>query len=185
MNPQSTPQDAQKITQAIQQMLAGVQKPASEAGMVLPPSTVPPPSTNIQFNPSGSGTSLPVSPSRPQATQIPPTGSQGIGEFATKRGALNAGLTSLGNSLSGMFGAIEQKEQAKKSALAENYMLQINSLLASGDPQESIYPPNIPQGFELAREETPPRSDPIPPRILLDPPFLATPGLLVAALEKS
>jgi hypothetical protein len=33
-----------------------------------------------------------------------------------------------------MFGAIEQKEQAKKSALAENYMLQINSLLASGDP---------------------------------------------------
>lgn len=134
---QTTPgQGAADIAKAIQQMLAGVQKPASEAGMVLPPSTVPPPSTNIQFNPSGSGTSLPVSPSRPQATQIPPTGSQGIGEFATKRGSLNAGLTSLGNSLSGMFGAIEQKEQAKKSALAENYMLQINSLLASGDPQD-------------------------------------------------
>jgi hypothetical protein len=128
----------QQIMQAIQQMLAGITQATSKTsgGPVNAPSTTPAPSPNISFNPSGAGSSMPISPNRPPATQIPQTGSQGIGEYATKRGALNAGLTSLGNSLSGMFGAIEQKEQAKKSALAENYMLQINALLASGDPQD-------------------------------------------------
>jgi hypothetical protein len=58
------------------------------------------------------------------------------GEQSTRSGQLNTGLTSLGNSLSGIFNTIGQKEHAKKSALAENYLMQINGLLASGDPQD-------------------------------------------------
>jgi len=56
------------------------------------------------------------------------------GEQSTRSGQVNAGLTSLGNSLSGIFNTIGQKEHAKKAALAENYLMQINGLLASGDP---------------------------------------------------
>jgi hypothetical protein len=132
---QSNPADAAAIMTAIQKMLQGVQSQTQDQRPDMIPGQKPPgPTPNIQFNTGGSGSPISITPNRPQATQIPPTGSQGIGSFENKRGAVNAGLTSLGNSLSGMFGAIEQKEQAKKSALAENYMLQINSLLASGDP---------------------------------------------------
>jgi len=63
---------------------------------------------------------------------MPMTGQ--TGEQSTRSGQVNAGLTSLGNSLSGIFNTIGQKEHAKKAALAENYMMQINGLLASGDP---------------------------------------------------
>jgi hypothetical protein len=132
--------DAKQIMTAIAKMLQGVQgqtQPPQDSGQSMVPGQKPPaPAPNILFNPSGSGGGIQLTPNRPQALQIPPTGSQGIGSFENKRGAVNAGLTSLGNSLSGMFGAIEEKEQAKKSALAENYMLQINSLLASGDPSD-------------------------------------------------
>jgi hypothetical protein len=45
-------------------------------------------------------------------------------------------MVSLGNSLTGLFSEIGNKEHEKKSKQAENYMLQISGLLASGDPQD-------------------------------------------------
>lgn len=136
--PQTSPQQktkgAEEILTAISNMLTGLQEATNKPPSPLPQGTGPvSPTPTISFDPRGSATALPTGapPSRPQ---FPMTGSQSIGSFPTKTAATNAGLVSLGNSLTGLFNTIEQKEHAKKSALAENYMLQINGLLASGDP---------------------------------------------------
>ena len=135
--------DTQQILAAIQKMLSGVgqatgqgQGPATGSPIVSPQRLGPTPQSTISFNPGGaSNPAIQTSQARPTPT-VPQTGSQSIGNFATRKESLNAGLVSLGNSLTGLFSAAEQKVQAKKSALAENYMLQINSLLASGDPND-------------------------------------------------
>src|SRR6266404_4541265 len=128
--------DSAKIMQAIQQMLSGVGKVTGATGgggsPVQPGTTPPPPQATIQFRPGGGGSGpIQTAPLRPY-TPMPQT--EQTGEQSTRSGQVNAGLTSLGNSLSGIFNTIGQKEHAKKAALAENYLMQINGLLASGDP---------------------------------------------------
>ena len=138
--PGQVPKDnAAQIIQAIQQMLGSVGKAtgATEGGTSPIPGQIPPgPTPTIRFDPSGAGRG-PITTAGPvQRPQMPQTGSQGLGEYGTRTGAVNAGLTSLGNSLTGIFNTVEQKEHAKKAALAENYLMQINGLLASGDPND-------------------------------------------------
>lgn len=133
-------QDAQGIIQRIQQMLQSVGKATSQeggqpGGTVVKGNPMPSPSPTITFNPTGAPGGIQTAPPR-QTSPVPATGSESIGHFANRGEATNAGLVSLGNSLSGMFNAIGQKEHAKKAAMAENYMLQINGLLASGDPND-------------------------------------------------
>jgi hypothetical protein len=130
--------DSAQIIKAIQTMLSNVGQQTGGAGGGSPlpgGSGAVSPQPTITFNPSGAGTSLEHAPA-PQRPSVPRTGSESIGDFRSQTQATNAGLVSLGNSLSGMFGAVEQKEHAKKSALAENYLMQINGLLASGDPSD-------------------------------------------------
>jgi hypothetical protein len=134
--------EAQQLQQAIQALMQNVAKVAQPGGQapqggMLAPGNVPPiPGSNISFNPGGApGSPLTHAPPRP-AGGVPPTGSQSIGHFANRGEATNAGLVSLGNSLTGLFGAAEEKEHNKKAAMAENYMTQITSLLASGDPKD-------------------------------------------------
>jgi len=129
----------QNIMQAIQDMYQRAASNATSGGPAATPTYTPgsvAPLTPINFNPTGAP-GAPISVARPAA--LPPpvqTGSQSIGAFGNKREAVNAGLVSLGNSLSSLFGRAEQKEHDKKAAMAENYMMQINSLLASGNPQD-------------------------------------------------
>src|SRR5437016_1896006 len=130
--------DASSIMKAIQQMLGTVGQAtgATGGGSPLPGGSGPvSPSPTITFNPTGGGTSLAHGPA-PERPGIPRTGGESLGSFRSQTQATNAGLVSLGNSLSGIFSSIEQKEHAKKAALAENYMTQISALLASGDPQD-------------------------------------------------
>src|SRR6266576_3116209 len=133
--------DASSIMKAIQQMLGTVGQATGATGGTAGGSPLPggsgpvSPSLTITFNPTGGGTSLAHGPA-PERPGIPRTGGESLGSFRSQTQATNAGLVSLGNSLSGIFSSIEQKEHAKKAALAENYMMQINSLLASGDPQD-------------------------------------------------
>jgi len=132
---QQTSDDSAKIMQAIQKMLSGVRQMTGAGGggsPVQPGTTPPPPGATIQFRPGGGGSGpITTAPPRPY-TPMPMT--EQTGEQSTRSGQVNAGLTSLGNSLSGIFNTIGQKEHAKKAALAENYLMQINGLLASGDP---------------------------------------------------
>jgi len=130
--------DSAKIMQAIQQMLAGVGTATGATGGAKPavqPGTTPAtPQSTIQFDPRRGGSSpISTAPPRPY-TPVPATAQ--VGEQSTRSGQVTAGLTSLGNSLSGLFNTLGQKEHAKKAALAENYLMQINGLLASGDPQD-------------------------------------------------
>lgn len=135
--------EAQKLLSTLQQQFQAIESAKSGGGqggpgspMVTPGFAPPPPGPNIGFSTAGASSGpLPhTGPPPPQG--VPRTGSESIGNFSSKTAATNAGLVSLGNSLSQMFGAIEGKEQQKKAALAENYMLQINSLIASGDPKD-------------------------------------------------
>src|SRR6267142_1999856 len=134
---QQTSDDSAKIMQAIQKMLSGVRQMTGAGGggsPVQPGTTPPPPGATIQFRPGGGGSGpITTAPPRPY-TPMPMT--EQTGEQSTRSGQVNAGLTSLGNSLSGIFNTIGQKEHAKKAALAENYLMQINGLLASGDPND-------------------------------------------------
>lgn len=128
--------NAAEIMNAIQKMLSsvGTATGSTGGGSPLPQgSGAVSPSPTITFNPSGSGTSLQHGQA-PQRPQMERTGSESIGDFHSRGQATNAGMVSLGNSLSEMFSHAEQKDHAKKSAMAENYMMQINGLLASGDP---------------------------------------------------
>ena len=132
---QNNDQSAQ-IMQSIMKMLQSVGSAtgATSGGgpIVQPGTTPPPPQSTIQFDPHRGGSSpISTAPPRPY-TPMPQT--EQTGEQSTRSGQVNAGLTSLGNSLSGIFNTIGQKEHAKKAALAENYLMQINGLLASGDP---------------------------------------------------
>src|SRR6266404_2139713 len=132
---QNNDQSAQ-IMQSIMKMLqsvGGATGATSGGGPTVQPGTTPPPpQSTIQFDPHRGGSSpISTAPPRPY-TPMPQT--EQTGEQSTRSGQVNAGLTSLGNSLSGIFNTIGQKEHAKKAALAENYLMQINGLLASGDP---------------------------------------------------
>jgi len=134
--------DSKQIMDAINKMLQGVGQMAgaggtpSGGGPVTTPGSGPvSPTPNMSFDPRGGSGPIQTAPPRP-AIGVPPTGSQSIGHFASRGEATNAGLVSLGNSLSGIFNTIGEKEHAKKAALAENYLMQINGLLASGDPQD-------------------------------------------------
>jgi hypothetical protein len=135
--------DSKTALAAISKMLSTLGKgqsdqPGGQAGQPgFVPGNVPPiPGSTISFNPSGSpGAPLMHAPAPPSG-QVPPTGSQSIGHFANRGEATNAGLVSLGNSLTGLFGAAEEKAHAKKAATAEGYMLQISGLLASGKPED-------------------------------------------------
>jgi len=130
--------EVQQLMASIQQVYQRAAGQANPAGSQpnFTPGQVNPLTPTITFNPQGA-------PGQPMSYVKPspypsnsPTGSQSIGGFGNKREAVNAGLVSLGNSLSSLFGAAEQKEHQKKATMAENYMMQINSLLASGDPQD-------------------------------------------------
>lgn len=136
--PQDTPQQGTDTSaQLMQQILAAVSGMGKSGGTGgVPGASLPPPSPNIRFDPSGApGGGFSTAGPRP-TMPTPPTGSQSLGKFTSKGEATNAGLVSLGNSLSGLFGAVEAKEHAKKAAMAENYLLQINSLIQSGDPND-------------------------------------------------
>lgn len=131
----------QQIMKALQDQFAAAEaairpQQGGASPITTPGMQAPGPAPNISFNPAGAATP-PIQTARPPAPQqFTPTGSQSIGEFHSKSAATNAGLVSLGNSLGSLISNAEQHEQGKKSALAENYLLQINSLLASGDPQD-------------------------------------------------
>ena len=130
--------DAQVLMQQIMKMIGGAAQPSPQGGgpTGVPGAVVPPPAPNIRFDPSGApGSPIQTAGPRP-AMQIPQTGNQSLGKFTSKGEARNAGLVSLGNSLSGIFSAVEAKDHAKKAAMAENYLMQINSLIASGDPND-------------------------------------------------
>jgi hypothetical protein len=132
--------DSKTALAAISKMLStmGQGQPGGQAQQpgVVPGHAPPIPGSTISFNPSGSpGTPLSHAQA-PPSMQVPPTGSQSIGHFANRGEATNAGLVSLGNSLTGLFGAAEEKAHAKKAATAEGYMMQISGLLASGRPDD-------------------------------------------------
>lgn len=142
-NPASSPSAGnlkpEDLIKLIQNAFPSVQPPSGGGGggtSFLPGSVAPGPGPNINFNPlGGPGGPIQTAPPR-QGGGVPATGSQSIGNFKDRGTATNAGLVSLGNSLSGIFNAVGQKEHAKKAAMAENYLLQINGLLASGDPKD-------------------------------------------------
>jgi hypothetical protein len=132
--------DSQQLLKAIQTMLSGAGQIAGAGGGPSSPGTpgtvAPGPTPNISFNPlQGGGGPIQTAPPRPVGP-APQTGSQSIRNSGDRTATTNAGLVSLGNSLSSMFSSVGQKEHEKKAAMAEGYLMQINSLLASGDPKD-------------------------------------------------
>src|SRR5258707_1686109 len=127
------------IVAAIQQMLGGAEKafaPAQPGGIAAPGQVAPGPQPNIAFNPGGSpGGPLQHAPA-PPARRAPMTGGESLQYQGNRNAQTNQGMVSLGNSLSGLFSEAGKREHDKKSAMAENYMLQISGLLASGDPED-------------------------------------------------
>src|SRR5882724_11878763 len=107
-------QGGDSAAQLLQQILK-MTTPQSQGGqgpVGIPGAAVPPPQPNIRFDPSGAPQGgIQTAGPRP-SMPVPPTGSQGLGKFTSKGEARNAGLTSLGNSLSGIFAAVEGKEHA-------------------------------------------------------------------------
>lgn len=131
----SKPQDISAIINAITQAFSGAQQMKSTPQGQIVPEKSP------QFNmspPSASGAQTPPLNFAPPAASVPTpqTGSQSIGDFRTRSAARNAGMVSLGNSITGIVNSVTQRQQQKKAALAENYMMQIGNLLASGDPKD-------------------------------------------------
>lgn len=131
-----TPEGLMKMVQGMLSQFQSKGQPGGGGTSFLPGTVAPGPSANINFNPLGSpGGPIQTAPPRPPMG-IPPSGGESIGNFKDRTTTTNAGLVSLGNSLSGIFNTLGQKEHAKKAAMAENYLLQINSLLASGDEKD-------------------------------------------------
>src|SRR5947207_8385483 len=104
--------DAATIMHAIQQMLGSVGSATGSTGGGGSPlpggSGAVSPQPTITFNPSGGGTAISHAPP-PQRPQAPRTGGESLGDFRSQTQATNAGLVSLGNSLSGIFSTIEQR----------------------------------------------------------------------------
>ena len=109
-NGQATSNDAAKIMQAIQAMLSGVGQATGATGgaerpAIVPGVTPPAPGATIRFDPRVGAPPITTAGPVPRPA-LPRTGTESIGDFQSHGAAVNAGLISLGNSLSGIFSAI-------------------------------------------------------------------------------
>jgi hypothetical protein len=134
--PQSSGVEQQNILKAIQTMLGNLGKQSdSGAGPIVQPGTTPPTAQpTIQFDPSRAGGGAVSAPPPRPYTPMPQT--QQTGEQSTRSGQLNAGMTELGNTLTGMFNKVSQDQHEKTAKRAEDLMMQINGFIASGDPED-------------------------------------------------
>lgn len=89
---------------------------------------------NIQYDPSRTPGSAPTTAPPPGFVPYQGTGSQSINNFSSQRGATNAGMVSLGNSILGLVNTFEQRDHEKKVMQAQNLMQQVTDFHASGDP---------------------------------------------------
>ena len=142
MNPTGQPPQGQQAAQmlaAIMQLMGqkgGSGQPSGGTGTgfaTAPQLATPPP---IRYNPTGAPNAGIQTAPPPAFVPMQPSGNVSVGDFATKGAATNAGLVSIGQNISALVNKTEERQHAKKAAEAEGYMLQINALLASGDPKD-------------------------------------------------
>lgn len=126
--------DPRQIMQAIMARMA-----QQRGGMPAPPQNATPPGGMPQMPGTPQPGGMPGAAGPPQQAQAQPQGQMGPGtQMPFSQRAPNPPTPS-GGAISRIMGLVnqhEQKDHNKKAALAENYMLQINSLLASGDPKD-------------------------------------------------